>query len=85
MLKLATDAPFGHGKRVERLQLPALRVVKNLRDFGDGDAVVDRDVDVVLFDLENAAEPAIGDQQPSGVRIRWLKQAPAGDRRREQS
>ena len=59
---------LGHGEGVERLDLPVLQVTEHLGDGGDGDAVVDRDLDRLLFDLELAAEAAVGDQQSRRVR-----------------
>ena len=56
-----------HREGVERLDLALLGVLEDLRDVGDGDAVVDGDVDVVLLDLQHAAEAAVGNEQAGGV------------------
>ena len=55
------------GKRVERLDGPILGVDEHLRDFGDGDAVVDGDVDGLLLDLQRPAKAAVGNEQAGGL------------------
>ena len=50
---------------------------------GDGDAVVDRDLDVVLLDFEHAAEAAVGDEQPGGVGRGRREDGCAGEERGE--
>jgi hypothetical protein len=71
VLRAEVNLAIEHGRedgRVEqRLELPVLRVAKDLRDPGDRDAVVDRHPHRVLLDGEHAAEPAIGDQESAAL------------------
>src|SRR6185503_18081619 len=72
-----------HRERVERFHLPALRVVKYLRHFGDRDAVVHGHVDIVLFDFEHAAKAAVRNEQPGGSRLRLRQRADGKQRHGE--
>jgi hypothetical protein len=63
MEKLATDAARD-GERVQRFDDSVLGVDEDLRDFGHGDAVVDRDLRGVLLDLQRPAEAPVGEEQP---------------------
>jgi hypothetical protein len=56
------------GERVQRLDDAVLHVLENLRDFGDGHAVVDRDLDDVLLDRQLPAEAVVGHEQAGGPR-----------------
>jgi hypothetical protein len=60
---------LGDRERVERLDDAVFGVHEHLVDLGNGDAVVDRDVHVLLFDFKRAAEPAVGDQEAGRVGV----------------
>src|SRR5262249_9897 len=55
-----------HREGVERFDLAVFLVQKDLGHLGNGNAVVDGDVNGMLLDLKLTAEAVVGDQQPGG-------------------
>ena len=68
--ELSHGALVGHGKGVERLQVPAVRIEKNLFDPGDGVAVLDDHLDLVVLEFQRRQRAVAGPQQPGGLRGR---------------
>ena len=65
--KVTNTAAAWNGERIQSLDNSVFGIQKNLVDFGHGDSVVDRNPDILLFDLKNTAEPAVSNQQPGAV------------------
>ena len=63
---------------VEGFDDAVLGVAEGLVDAGDGDAVVDGDLDGLLLDLELPAEPAVGHEQARRVSRPGCKEGDEG-------
>ena len=57
---------LGNGEGVKGFDLAVLSVDEDLLDFGDGNAVVDGHLHIVLLDFQCAAQPTVGDEQSGG-------------------
>ncbi len=75
---------FRHREGIKRFDHAIFGIAENLLDPGDRHAVVDPDLDLVGFDLEDAAEAAVGDQE-AGRLCRPRQEGQGGERQKSEA